>query len=204
MAAVIQDAAGLRAGFGAPVLESQACFSALMRALAFPGRVTQAPTLAEPPDGWPSALAAAALTLLDADTPVWLDENARSPGAEAFLRFHTGAPFAAKAGAARFAILLDPRSADFTDFDIGTDQYPDRSATVLIAVDALAGGPRSVLEGPGIKTSQQIAPKGGLSGLWEAWPRNRALYPLGFDAFLFAGDGVIGLPRSVKRTDQRD
>lgn len=193
-------AARLPAGFAAPVPDAQTSFRALMQALAFPGRVAHMAALQETPAGWPPALAAAALTLFDAETPVWLDPEARAPDAEAFIRFHAGAPIVDRAGAAQFAVVLDPATAPYDDFAIGVDQYPDRSATALIALPALAGGGPMRLAGPGIETTRDIAPAGDLALFWRIWARNRALYPLGIDAFFCAGDAVLGLPRGVSAT----
>lgn len=187
----------LPAGFDEPVLEAQLSFRALMTALSFPGRVVELDRAQEAPAGWPSALAAAVLTLLDADVSVWLDPAARTPGAEGFVRFHTGCPIVDDPAAARFAVILDPSTAPYEAFAIGEDQYPDRSATLLIATPALAGGEGVTLSGPGIQSVTEIAPAGELRQLWQAWRRNRALYPLGFDVFLMADDAVLGLPRGV-------
>lgn len=188
----------LLAGFRNPVLDSQACFRALLKALSYPGRHAQVPAATEAPEGWPPALAAATLTLLDADTPVWLDAPARTPVAEAFLRFHAGAPIVDRPEAARFAVLLAPEAAPYDAFAIGTDQYPDRSVTLLIGVQALAGGRTMRLRGPGIKDAAEASPAGALDAFWTAWSRNHALYPLGFDAFFFAGEAALGLPRGVQ------
>jgi len=188
----------LLAGFRNPVLDSQACFRALLKAISYPGRRARVPAATEAPEGWPPALAAATLTLLDADTPVWLDAPARTPVAEAFLRFHAGAPIVDRPEAARFAVLLAPEAAPYDAFAIGTDQYPDRSVTLLIGVAALVGGDAMQLRGPGVRTTADVAPAGALSAFWTAWTRNRTLYPLGFDAFFFAGEEALGLPRGVQ------
>lgn len=189
--------ARIPAGFDQPVLDAQTAFRALMRALSFPGRIVDGMALAEAPDRWPPALAAAALTLLDAETPVWLDAAARGADAEAFLRFHAGAPIVDRPDAARFAIALAPDAAPYDALPIGVDQYPDRSATLLLGLPALVGGAPVRLTGPGVKSSVDVAPAGEMEAFWAAWTRNRGLYPLGWDAFLFAGDRALGLPRGV-------
>jgi alpha-D-ribose 1-methylphosphonate 5-triphosphate synthase subunit PhnH len=189
--------ATLKAGFNAPVLDAQACFKALMSALSFPGRTMTLSALSETPDGWPPSMAAAALTLLDADTAVWLDPVADTAEARAFIRFHAGAPIVEEPARAAFAFLLSPDAAPYDVFSIGVDQYPDRSATLLMAVAALVGGPKFRLKGPGIKDAVDVAPDGDLGAFWTAWSWNTVLYPLGFDAFFFAGDELMGLPRSV-------
>lgn len=188
------------AGFAAPVPDAQQAFRGLMHALSYPGRIATLPESRETPDGWPTSLASAALTLLDADAPVWLDEAAATADAKAFVRFHTGAPIVADMAAARFVIALTPDRVDFDGLAIGTNQYPDRSTTVLLGLPALDGGVETVLRGPGIQTTTVIAPAGSLEAFWRAWTRNQLLYPLGFDAFLFAGASALGLPRSVAAT----
>jgi alpha-D-ribose 1-methylphosphonate 5-triphosphate synthase subunit PhnH len=191
------DMTHLKTGFHAPVLDAQSSFRAILIALSFPGRVLDIPAPLEAPDGWPSALAAAALTLLDADTPVYLDAAARNASAEAFIRFHAGAPIVDAPRDAQFAILLDLDGADFDAFRIGEDQYPDRSATLLCAVADFTSGTRMRLTGPGVKTVQDIAPNGLGAAFWKAWARNQALYPLGYDVVFAAGSAVVGLPRTV-------
>ena len=191
------DMTHLKAGFQAPVLDAQSSFRAILNALSFPGRVFDIPAPPEAPEGWPPALAAAALTLLDADTTVYLDASARSPSAEAFIRFHAGAPIVDASGDAHFAILLNPENADFDTFRIGEDQYPDRSATLLCAMADFTSGTPMRLTGPGIKTVQDIAPAGVGAAFWMAWARNQALYPLGYDVIFAAGSAVVGLPRTV-------
>lgn len=188
------------AGFAAPVPDAQQAFRGLMHALSYPGRVAPLPESRETPDGWPPSLAAAALTLLDADAPVWLDAAAATADAKGFIRFHTGAPIVNDLAAARFVVALAPERLDFDALAIGTDQYPDRSATLLLGLHALDGGAETVLRGPGIQTTAAIAPVGPLDAFWQAWARNQMLYPLGFDAFLFADASVLGLPRSVAAT----
>lgn len=191
------QAAAIPAGFAEPVLDAQAAFRGLMRALSFPGRRAAVPGASETPAGWPPALAAAALALLDAETPVWLDPAADSEDAKAFIRFHSGAPIVDRPEGCQFAVILDPAHAPFSAFQIGVDQYPDRSATLLIGLPSLEGGASKQLSGPGVATTQAIAPAGDLDPFWAAWRTNRALYPLGWDAFLFAGTEAIGLPRSI-------
>jgi alpha-D-ribose 1-methylphosphonate 5-triphosphate synthase subunit PhnH len=191
------DMTQLKAGFQDPVLDAQSSFRAILNALSFPGRVVNIPAPPEAPEGWPPALAAAALTLLDADTTVYLDASARSPFAEAFIRFHAGAPIVDASGDAHFAVLLDPENANFDAFRIGEDQYPDRSATLLCGIADFTSGMPMRLTGPGVKTLQDIAPAGVSSAFWTAWARNQVLYPLGYDVVFAAGSAVVGLPRTV-------
>ena len=191
------DMTYLKAGFQAPVLDAQSSFRAILNALSFPGCVFHIPAPPEAPEGWPPALASAALTLLDADTPLYLDASARNASAEAFIRFHAGAPIVDVPGDAQFAVLLGPEHADFDAFRIGEDQYPDRSATLLCAVENFTGGAPMRLAGPGVKTVQDVAPDGVGAAFWTAWARNQALYPLGYDVVFAADSAVVGLPRTA-------
>lgn len=78
----------------------------------------------------------------------------------------------------------------------GTRLYPETSATI-IAEARLGTGPEFALSGPGID-GRQIVRIGGIDA--EFWNIREAAcaYPLGWDAFLVDGTGVIGLPRSTK------
>ena len=112
-------------------------FRAAMEALSRPGRIRPLVTALAPPAPLTPELAALALALTDADTPVWLDAPLRAdPAVAGFLRFHTGAPLVAEPGQAAFALIADPaRCPPFTDFAQGTPAYPDASATLILAVD---------------------------------------------------------------------
>ena len=86
------DAATIQPGFADPVLESQSAFRALMRAMARPGRAEALPGLEHAPPPLSPVAAAVALTLIDHDTPVWLDAPLAVQAVRAWLAFHTGAP----------------------------------------------------------------------------------------------------------------
>ena len=65
------------------------------------------------------------------------------PDVAAFIRFQTGAPIADDPAKAGFAFAVDmaglpPLSA----FAQGTDDYPDRSTTLILAVEAFGSGRR--------------------------------------------------------------
>jgi alpha-D-ribose 1-methylphosphonate 5-triphosphate synthase subunit PhnH len=59
-----------------------------------------------------------------------------------FLNFHTGVPVVREPGAnfafASSAAQLPP----LAQFNLGTQEYPDRSTTIVLAVEALTGGER--------------------------------------------------------------
>jgi phosphonate C-P lyase system protein PhnH len=130
----------LSPGFLEPVLDAQAAFRATLDALSRPGRIEVLTLRLNPPAGVDAATAAACLTLLDGDTPVWLAPHAAANRAAAWIAFHTGAPVVSAAADAAFAVVLDAASLPALDgFDWGTDEEPQRGATLIVQVPALAG-----------------------------------------------------------------
>ncbi|MEZ5667780.1 MAG: phosphonate C-P lyase system protein PhnH [Alphaproteobacteria bacterium] len=194
-------ASGPAAGFADPVFDAQRAFRALLQAMARPGcTVRPAPGLPAPA-GLASAAYAVALTLCDADTPVWLQDGIATAQAVDSLRFHCGCRIVDAPGGAAFA--FGDRSIPPLDrFATGDDRYPDRAATLVIALPALEGGPAVTLTGPGIDGETAIAPRGLPAWFWDAWARNHRLFPCGVDAMLVAGDALLGLPRSVAAVPQ--
>ena len=187
-------------GFSDPVHDSQGVFRTLMDALARPGLVRSLVSDLTPPAPLTPELAAIALTLADADTPLWLDETLSRVAAVAeFLRFHTGAPIVAAPAQATFALIADPRHCPlFRDFAQGTPDYPDASATLILAVDRLSGESGLGFEGPGIRGRAHL----DAAPLPADWPErlqaNHAGFPQGIDLLFVAPGLVAGLPRSAR------
>lgn len=190
------------AGFDDPVHGAQRVFRRVLDALARPGRPVMIDETTRGLNGLsartPRALAATLLALADHDTPVWYDA-ACAPELAALLRFHTGAPLAAKTKLATFAAVLDTTHMPaLTEFDWGSPEYPDRSATLFIAPAALEGGPRIILTGPGIQHNASIAPLGLGPDFWAARHAMQAEFPRGLDVVLCDARRVIGLPRTTR------
>jgi alpha-D-ribose 1-methylphosphonate 5-triphosphate synthase subunit PhnH len=190
----------LEAGFADPVLGAQSAFRAIMDALARPGTAQAIAFPAAPPAPLTAELAAIALTLFDHDTPVWLDPAlVETDAVRDWLAFHTGAPVTVQAADAAFALvtaagLLPPLER----FAQGTDEYPDRSTTIVLAVPALEGGAALSLRGPGINGRATIAPSGLPADFVGQRAENRARFPRGVDLLLAAPGAVLGLPRTTK------
>lgn len=189
----------LEGGFAEPVFGAQRSFRALMDALANPG-LPQRLEDAEHPDALPAELAAVTLTLCDHDTAVWLDPAlAANEAVVAWLRFQTGAPLTAEPAQAQFALAANLEALPALNrFALGTDEYPDRSTTIALAVPSLEGGPALTLRGPGIKGSRTIAPTGLPADFVAQWAENRMLFQRGVDLLLVAVGRVIGLPRTTR------
>lgn len=200
----MSDETMIAPGFSDPVFQSQAAFRALLAALSEPGTLQQVAGQITPPEGIATATATALLTLADYETPVWLPEALRSGLAGAWLRFHCGAALIDDPAEAAFAVI--DGTADepkLSAFNLGTDQFPDRSTTVIMQIAALEGGPALTLSGPGIAGTRTITPHGLRPGFTDELRDNGALYPLGIDVLLAHGEGLIGLPRSTQVEEAR-
>jgi alpha-D-ribose 1-methylphosphonate 5-triphosphate synthase subunit PhnH len=191
----------LAGGFPDAVLNSQSVFRTLMDCMARPGTVgSVAPTVA-PPAPLGIAAGAVMLTLCDNDTPVWLSPDLTKSGTTAWLSFHCGAPLTREKAEARFAFLeAGAAMPPFGLFAAGSQEYPDRSTTLVIEVTALSGGRPLNLTGPGIRDVATIAPMGLPEPFLHQWIGNRALFPRGIDAVLTAGRELLCLPRTTKIT----
>lgn len=188
-------------GFDDPVEAAQQTFRAALDAMAHPGRIHAIDARSGQPAGLSPAMTALLLTLADADTPVWLPP-AISLSARAFLRFHCGCPLVDDLSRAAFVAVpaghaLPPLSACAQ----GDPAYPDRSATLLVEVQALGHGPRLTLRGPGIDTTQSLFATGLPDGFANAWRANHARFPLGVDLLLTSGARFCALPRTTHVED---
>lgn len=189
------------AGFDDPVQQSQQAFRALLDAMARPGRVTMVETDVGHPDGLAPALAAALLTLADLDTPVWLGPGFDSDIMKTWLRFHSGAPLATKPDQAAFALLDAAQMPALESFSFGTDESPERGATLLIQVPGLTGAPNDngamTWKGPGIKDSIAMPVCGLDKSVWQQRAALSVEFPRGLDLYLGCGRDLVGLPRST-------
>ena len=193
----------LAPGFADPVHDAQGTFRAVMDALARPGMLWPLRSALRPPAPLTPELAAIALALTDADTPVWLDAAlSASPEIAAYLRFHTGAPLTADPERAAFALIRDPKTGPpLARFAQGSPAYPDTSTTLVLALDTLADGAGLHLTGPGIRGATRIAPAPLPAGFVAQRAENHAAFPLGVDVILAAPGLVAGLPRSTAVTE---
>lgn len=182
----------LTPGFADPVLDAQACFRAVLEAMSRPGRVVVAGTALRPPAPMNRAAAAVLLALADADTPLSQDAG---PDAEAWLRFHCGAPLVGP-GAAAFVLATGAAPA-LASLPQGSEEEPQNGATLVLQVEALIPGEGWRLTGPGIESAHRLRVDGAPAGFLAAWAANRAGFPCGVDVVLCAGDRLAALPRTV-------
>jgi alpha-D-ribose 1-methylphosphonate 5-triphosphate synthase subunit PhnH len=184
--------------FAEPVLAAQATFRAVMDAMARPGSVQRLAGVSAPAPLSPTA-AAIALTLVDYETPFWLDAPlAGAPEVARFISFHTGARLTAEPAEAAFAFVAAPAAmAPFAAFAQGSAEYPDRSTTLVLQVAHLAEGEGMILRGPGIAGTRRLDTSPLPADFLDQFAENRAQFPRGVDILLAANDAVAGLPRSL-------
>ncbi|MFA8441146.1 phosphonate C-P lyase system protein PhnH [Yoonia sp.] len=184
----------LSGGFSDPARQSAHSFRSVMEAMARPGMI-QDISGARPPAPLSSAAGAALLTLCDTETPIYLAGNHDCDAVRAWIAFHTGAPLSAPADC-MFAIGTWAALGPLSVYPIGTSEYPDRSATLIVECPSLTTA-GATLTGPGIRTSAALS----LPEL-AAFQSNHALFPLGLDFIFTSGARLAALPRSTVATQE--
>ena len=192
--------AELPPGFADKVLSAQSTFRSVMDAMARPGAVQRIVPMAGTADTMMLGTAAIALTLFDHDTPLWLDPRmAESTDVLKWLKFHTGAPVIQDSSIAAFALISDGvLLPPLERFALGTNEYPDRSTTVIIQVESLDSGQNFELRGPGIDGVAMLQASIKPFDLFEQLRFNETLFPRGIDVVLVADDAVVAIPRTTR------
>jgi alpha-D-ribose 1-methylphosphonate 5-triphosphate synthase subunit PhnH len=192
--------AELPAGFADKVLSAQSVFRSVMDAMARPGSIQRIASAAGAPATMMRGTAAIALTLFDHDTPVWLDGRMSATADVAkWLKFHTSAPVIADSSIASFALVGDPENLpSFDRFAFGSNEYPDRSTTLILQVESLTDGPVVELRGPGIDGSAALRASIRPRDLFERLTINATLFPRGIDVVLVHDDAIVAIPRTTR------
>lgn len=190
----------LAPGFADPSLEAQVAFRLVLDAMAHPGRIkTFGNDVPASPGRLDDAAFALALTLLDFETPTWLDRKLMEPEVVESLRFHCGCPIVGAQGDAAFAWIGDASvMPPFSGFDHGTPDYPDRAATLVVQVNGLAEGEGWTLTGPGINGTARLRVLGLPSDFVERWAVNRDAFPNGIDMIFTFGRQLVCMPRTTQ------
>lgn len=191
----------LSPGFADTVIASQAVFRAVAEALSRPGTLIAVPEAPPAPAPLFPSTGAVALALADMDAPVFLDSTLDTSMARDWLRFHAGCPIGS-AGEATFALIGEASALTSLDaFAVGTPEFPDRSATLIVQVAGLGAGAGKRLSGPGIKGEARLTVDGLPAAFWDAWTANRALFPQGVDVIFATPTTLCGLPRTTRVED---
>ncbi|MBO9444200.1 phosphonate C-P lyase system protein PhnH [Ruegeria sp. R14_0] len=177
-------------GFQNAPVQAAHAFRAAMTVMARPGEIREL-NGGQPPEPLSVAAGTLLLTLCDPDTKVHLAGATNTDAVREWLTFHTGAHLA-QAPEADFAVGTWAELGSLRTYRIGTAEYPDRSATLIVECDDLQQT-GAELRGPGIKGTARL----NLPDV-PALQANAALYPLGRDFFFTCGDQVAALPRSTQ------
>ena len=188
----------LHGGFENPVFDAQSTFQTVMQAMAEPGIIHEIKPKSQAPAPIEPAMSAVLLALADADTPFWMTTTLAQTSLKSWLSFHCGAPETEEKASATFAVM--ERGAAIPAFELfatGSQEYPDRSTTMIIELDAFDGGDVLTLSGPGINGAREIAPSGLPPHFITRWAGNRAAFPRGVDIVFTCGTRLFCLPRST-------
>ena len=198
--------AELPAGFADKVLSAQSTFRSVMDALARPGSVARIVATTGAPAVMMRGSAAIALTLFDHDTPLWLDPlMSETSEVTKWLKFHTGAPVIADSSICSFALVGDARALPALDrFAFGSNEYPDRSTTLILQVESLTQGSVLELRGPGIDGVAMLQATIQPTDLFERLAINAALFPRGIDVVLVHDDAIVAIPRTTRLVAKGD
>lgn len=136
-------------------------------------------------------------TLCDFQSAIWLSASFDTPDVTRHIKFNTGAPIVNIPREATFAILTAQQVSEIGDFNLGTDEYPDRSTTLLIQVDGFDSDDVE-LSGPGLKLPISFGAAGLGVAFWAAMIVNHNLYPLGVDVIFISPTAIACCPRSTR------
>jgi alpha-D-ribose 1-methylphosphonate 5-triphosphate synthase subunit PhnH len=217
--------ADLGAGFSDVAVGSQAVFKAVLTAFSSPGQEISVPCNACTPRGAYPSSALILLSLLDADTTLWLSERLRRSEAATWLSFHTGCHIESNPEKANFAWIGHQDELPALDmFAQGSPNYPDQSTTCVYELPVSLGLAPSKMEtkdqthqaspsgahamqpwllsGPGISQTRRLQ----IPGLSDSvakhiashWLKNQIKFPKGVDLLLATNEGVRALPRATQ------
>ncbi|MFD2435111.1 phosphonate C-P lyase system protein PhnH [Modicisalibacter luteus] len=185
-------------GLTDPVHDSQRLFRQILQAMSEPGTLHNL-DLDAPPEVAPigAALWGALLTLCDLDTRVWIARELDTPALREALSFHTGCRLADDPASADFAVVTPTTLHTEIAFATGSDEYPDRSTTLLVSLDSLNDQGPWQISGPGIPERRWLDVGDG-EALMGCLARNHTQFPRGLDALLACDARLTAIPRSSR------
>jgi alpha-D-ribose 1-methylphosphonate 5-triphosphate synthase subunit PhnH len=192
--------AELPAGFADKVLSAQSTFRSVMDAMARPGSVQRVIASVGAPASVMRGTAAIALTLFDHDTPIWLDSGMSETSEVAkWLKFHSGALVLEDPSICSFALVGNGSALpDLSRFSFGTNEYPDRSTTLILQVGSLKHGNAYELRGPGTDGTAMLRAMIEPKDLFDRLAINEQLFPRGIDVILVSGESIVAIPRTTR------
>ncbi len=217
------NCAQLQPGFTDTVHDAQKAYRVLLKVMSEPGRIGGLPPHISF-GSLHSATSAILLTLVDMDTPLWIDPALSSESTLRNLRFHCGCPVSNHPVShhgqeVAFLITRGSGSLKPESCNSGDPAYPDKASTVILQVDQIQGSNDRnqsagttvnntindmnrpsilTLTGPGICGHRTIRVS-GLSRDWLQWlSKRQRQFPLAMDLFLVSQDRVMAIPRSTR------
>lgn len=187
------------AGFKQPIFDATRVFRTTLNALSRPGRMYDMQDLSACPRSLNPTIAAVLLALADIETPVWLSGEMDTQEAREFLTFHTGCPIVEKPSLCSFAVMNEKTDMTvFNELPVGNAEYPDRSATILMAVRDMSEGSGVSFRGPGIEDTHTLIIEGLPVGFWTWSETNRTYFPCGIDVIFASQNKIAGLARTTQ------
>ncbi|KEY57913.1 phosphonate C-P lyase system protein PhnH [Serratia sp. DD3] len=187
----------LLSGFEQPIEQSQQAFRLILKALSEPGHEV----ILQGGPAWGTLNAASTavlLTLADQETPLQLSAELNNEQVLSNIRFHTGAPLAANHTEVSLALFDEQlQSADLQVLPHGSEVSPEHSATLVVQLSTLVGGPNLRLTGPGIEKERNISPPLP-AALRDYLLKRPHRFPLGLDILLTCGECLMALPRTTR------
>ncbi|MFY0596268.1 MAG: phosphonate C-P lyase system protein PhnH [Cognatishimia sp.] len=180
----------LEGGFSTPAQDSARAFRQIMTVMANPGRI-ECIEGAAAPEPLSKAAATLLLTLCDPETRIFLAGEVDVAPVRNWINFHIGAPLV-DAQSCDFAVGTWQDLAPLSQYKIGTADYPDRSASLVVQSDMLEVQ-GAVLQGPGIKDRAALS----LPEI-AAFQSNHKQFPLGLDFYFTCGERIAALPRTTE------
>lgn len=183
-------------GFNHPVHDSQQTFRSALLAMSEPGKwqeVAHVDTI----DMLNAGTVSLVLSLLDADTQLWLLDEWQTESVRANLTFHSGCKITSDQACAQFAIYsLDQfLAAKDLEFSLGNDRYPDQSTTIVIQLPEDQESVLSRWQGPGIQ-NERICNLPIDAAFWSI-RQDLITFPCGIDFIFTKGNQILGLPRTT-------
>jgi alpha-D-ribose 1-methylphosphonate 5-triphosphate synthase subunit PhnH len=122
-----------------------------------------------------------------------------------WLKFHTSAPVIADPSICSFALIGDASALPRLErFSFGSNEYPDRSTTLILQVESLTQGLTLELRGPGIDGIAVLQAAIRPADLFERLQINQTLFPRGIDVVLVADDAIVAIPRTTRLVAKGD
>jgi alpha-D-ribose 1-methylphosphonate 5-triphosphate synthase subunit PhnH len=104
-----------------------------------------------------------------------------------------------------FALFGDAQTLPQLDrFAYGSNEYPDRSTTLILQVESLTRGPTFELRGPGIDGTAELQAAIRPADLFERLAVNAVLFPRGIDVVLVHEDTIVAIPRTTRLAAKGD